>query len=296
MQFMTLSELLKTTRQYFWKNSFEEVEIPYLNSSLPLESNLYTMKVDWTHTSTKYYLPTSPEFALKKHLSVNKTNCFAISHCFRDLESIGPHHHPEFLMLEYYLVNKNLHDLQKSLENFLSLFFKLKIINYKLPANMPANEPDFNQFFLNKIEPSLPRDCGVFISGYPTFLSPLAQTNISEVNKFSARSLRADIAKGREDGKISLTSARFEPNVITSKRFELYIDGIEIANGYEENRDSESIKSAFNKEADYRHRHHLPTHPISQEFINDCAHLPPCSGVGIGLDRLLMLINHQNHI
>jgi len=250
-QTLRLSDLLKTTRQYFWGQNFDEVEIPYLNPSLPLEPNIYSFTTTWAHSHETFYLPASPEFALKEHLVTTKHNCFSIAHCFRDLEAEGPHHTKEFLMLEYYLVNQNLTDLQDSLVEYLSLFCKFKIINYQLPANLPNNEPDFNQYFLNEIEPNLPHDCGVFVTGYPSFLSPLA-----------------------------------EPE----QRFEFYLNGVEIANGCIENRDSTQIKLAFEKEAQYRLENQLPSHPYSQEFLHISADLPPCSGVGIGLSRLASLL------
>lgn len=294
---MSLPDLLKTTRQYFWSKNFIEVEVPYLNSSLPLESNLYSFETEWRHRSQKFYLPTSPEFALKKHLSENRTNCFAISHCFRDLESAGPHHSPEFLMLEWYEVNQNLPGLMESTKKFLSNFIDLKYSHLVLPTNLPDNEPDFNQYFLNKIEPSLPRRGAVFITGYPAFLSPLA--NISQTNHhkdednvfFRAQRTRRHEPKGSEHEKKSLSS-----QIAVSDRFELYINGIEIANGCTENRHSEQIKAAFTSEMNYRFAHHLPTHPISQEFIDSVAKLPPCAGVGLGLDRLTMIVGNKSHI
>lgn len=279
---MELNQLLKTTRQYFWRQNFEEIEVNYLNKDLPLEPNLYAFETIWRNQQQKFYLPTSPEFALKQHLATQKTNCFAISHCFRDLENSGPQHHPEFLMLEYYLVNKNLAELQKSLAKYIRQFLDLKIINYKLPANLPTNEPDFNQYFLNVIEPKLPSSGAVFVTGYPAFLSPLAKSETHEVDIFF-RALNAPHSP--RDKKMS-----------TSKRFELYINGIEIANGCEENTDVESIKSAFEAEKNYRLQNNLPLHPYSTDFIENCSILLPCSGVGIGLERLLMIINQKNNI
>lgn len=282
---MTQSELLKSIRQYFWNLNFTEVEIPYLNTSLPLEPNLYTFKTTWTHRHQDYFLPASPEFALKKYLAENQTNCFAISHCFRDLEDEGPDHYPEFLMLEWYEVGKNYQDLMLSTQNFIKKFLKIEFTTLNLPENLPDNEPDFNQYFLNKIEPNLPKDKAVFITGYPAFLSPLAATNDSELNNFSAHSEREGMSpKVASTAKISLTSDRFE----------LYINKLEIANGCTENTDSDSILKAFNSEKEYRLKKNLPLHPIDLSFAADSAKLNLSSGIGLGINRLLKIINHYN--
>lgn len=251
---MTQSELLKSIRQYFWNLNFTEVEIPYLNSSLPLEPNLYTFKTTWTHRHQDFFLPTSPEFALKKYLAKNKTNCFAISHCFRDLENEGPNHTPEFLMLEWYEVGKTYQDLMQSTQNFIKKFLDIEFTTLNLPQNLPNNEPNFNQYFLNEIEATLPKNKAVFITGYPSFLSPLSKKNT---------------------------------------RFELYINGLEIANGCTENTDTESILKSFNSEKDYRVKNSLPLHPIDSSFAANSAKLKLNSGIGLGIDRLLKIINQK---
>lgn len=279
---MTQSELLKSIRKYFWKRNFTEIEIPYLNSSLPLEPNIYSFKTNWEHKKQAFYLPTSPEMALKNHLAKNRKNCFAISHCFRDLEAKNKLHTPEFIMLEWYLPDKNLNDLIKFTKNFVHHFLKIDFVEFKLPKNLPQNEADFNQYFLNEIETKLPRNKGVFVTGYPTFLSPLASAN-GEINKFSARN-HANEVPAREHGKFCLSSQKI------SDRFELYINGIEIANGCVENTDSQSIKSSFEAEKKYRLTHKLPLHPASTSFIDSCSHLSLCSGVGLGLNRFLNLL------
>lgn len=277
---MTQSDLLKCIRKYFWSQNFTEIEVPYLNPTLPLEANLYSFKTAWTHRQQNFYLPTSPEFALKKHLATNKENCFSISHCFRDLENQGPDHTPEFLMLEWYEIGKNYLDLMLSTQKFINHFLKIKFTTFNLPQNLPQNEVDFNHYFLNEIEPKLPKDKAVFITGYPTFLSPLAKT--SEVNKFSARN-HANEVPAREHGKFGLRSD-------ISERFELYINGIEIANGCSENTNSKSILDSFNREKEYRLKNNLPLHPIDTDFAYNSSKLGLVSGVGLGIDRFLKLL------
>lgn len=251
---MTQAQFLKSIRQYFWNLNFTEIEIPYLNPSLPLEPNLYAFKTSWTHRNKNYYLPTSPEFALKKYLAKSKTNCFALSHCFRDLENESPIHSPEFLMLEWYEIGKTYQDLMSSTKTFIKKYLNIEFTNFALPQNLPDNEPDFNQYFLNIIEPKLPKNKAVFITGYPPFLSPLAKTN---------------------------------------ERFELYINGIETANGCTENINSESILKSFKQEKKYRLKNNLTLHPIDVSFASNSAKIGQVSGIGLGIDRLLKIINQQ---
>jgi len=249
---MTQSDFLRSIREYFWRQNFTEVEVPYLNSSLPLEPNIYSFKTTWIHKNKNFFLPTSPEFALKKYLSSHHQNCFAISHCFRDLEASSPYHTSEFLMLEWYEVHIDLYDLMLSTKKFISHFIKTDFTALILPEKLPQNEPDFNQFFLNEIEPSLPKDQAIFITGYPAYLTPLAKRG---------------------------------------QRFELYINGIEIGNGCVENLDANSIKKSFINEQRYRQKKSLPLHPYSNDFVKNIKTLPPCSGIGLGIDRLLGIIN-----
>lgn len=252
----SLSNIINKSRQYFSKQGFDEVVTPILNRSLPLEQNIYSFKVTKPGSKDKYYLPTSPEFALKKHLATHQNNCFSISPCFRNLESLSPHHLPEFHMIEWYEVGKNYQDIMFSVQKYVSKLLNLKFLNYVLPSDLPDNEPDFNQYFLNEIEPNLPMG-GVFVTGYPSFLAPMAKPG---------------------------------------ERFELYIDQVEIANGNSESLDSKSILHAFRHEQEHRLATNLPTHPIDMDFVEAIAKIPPCAGVGLGLDRLVMILNHSHSI
>jgi elongation factor P--beta-lysine ligase len=183
-------------------------------------------------------------------------------------------------MLEWYEVGKTYLDLIESVKKYISNFMKIKFSTLTLPKDLPGNEPDFNQNFLNEIEPGLPHRGGVFITGYPAFLSPLAKTG--QVDNFS--------------GALNvLTHTQRKKNLSAkplSDRFELYINGVEIANGCTENRDSGQIKLAFEAEDNYRLTHHLPSHPISRDFIKNCSLIPPSAGVGLGLERLLDIIKN----
>lgn len=277
-------QIIDSTRNFFKKKHYQEIDPPTLSTSLPLEQNLYSFKTIWEHNKANLYMSVSPEMYLKKCLRAGIGNCFTISKCFRDLESTGIYHNYEFTMLEWYTQASNYHQTANLTEKYINTISvgmgnkKIKRVNYKLKslfkiyANLNLdeyltspgfNEPDFNQLFLNKIEPHIPANFLVFIFDYPTALSPLASPIIGTPY---------------------------------SERFEVYLSGVEIGNGNTENTNSDSIRKFMQVEHEYRQKHSLPTHPIDYDFIKACGQLPPCSGIGIGIDRLTMILSNTSTI
>ena len=195
------SRIVALTRQYFLDQKFTEIISPVFIDHPAYESTLTAYKVG------PYYLPTSPEMYLKKLISEKVVgNCFSIAHCFRDLEANTSYHQPEFLMLEWYEMNvdftatqKRTTDLLRYIYSALNLGFP-KIGHLSLSTLNPSiSEPDFNQKFLNDIEPQIPKDQLTFITGYPTHLSFFAEPQ--------------------------------KDNPLLCQRFEAYLNGTEIANG-----------------------------------------------------------------
>jgi lysyl-tRNA synthetase class 2 len=272
-------QLLKYTRQYFWKNGFLEIDTPVLQKSLPLEPNIYPFITKWSQSPANLYLSTSPESTLKKTFSTLNKPLFSISKSFRNLESASPHHQPEFTMLEWYNPDTDYTQTISQLQKYLSFIFKkfnfsfslkseiiplTKLFSLYAHTSLPDNEPDLNQIFLNQIEPKLSKHPYLFITDYPAFMSPLAQKN-------------------PQNPKLTF-------------RFELYLNGIEIANGCTENRNSADISNSFLKEKQLRLSQKLPLSKIDSDFAKISAQIPPSSGCGLGLDRLLLLLSGQKSL
>ena len=299
-------------RDYFIQKNFHEIDTPTLMSQIPIEPNLYPLKTRWNQKNLDFYLPTSPESSLKKLLARDIGNCFTISKVFRDLEDIGPTHNLEFSMLEWYEINRNYLDIAATTQDLiLSVYHQIltklnqpptNILTYQghqidltppwpqatlsqlfdqyadidLSQNLTADqiiatatvkgyntddvttwEPLYTQIFINEIEPNLPQNQPFIILDYPTQLSPLC--------------LPCPDSPG------------------FSQRFEFYIGGMEIGNAYTELNDSNILQQNFDTETKFRQDHGLPVHPYDQDFINACGQLPPCAGIGLGVDRLAML-------
>jgi len=306
-------------RQFFLNQNFHEIETPTLLPSLPLEPNLYPLKTTWVHKNKDFFFVTSPESSLKKLISQGVGNCFSIQKVIRDLEDIGPTHNLEFSMLEWYEVGKNYQDLAITTQNIIlylhrgvQKYLGIRVSNilkyqdalidlsppwysYTLEelfqkfANIDLNknltfssikktagkigyntkdvfswEPLYTQIFINEIESKLPQDKPVIIYDYPTQMSPLCKP--------------------------------CKNNPSFRQRFEFYIGGMEIGNAYTENTNSKDLLIQTKKELKFRQKNNLPIHPYDLDFIESCAKLPECAGIGLGIDRLAMLFSNTTNI
>lgn len=303
-------QIIHAVRAFFLAQNFHEATPTLLSSSLPLEPTLYPFQTAWHCQQGKkdYYLATSPEAYLKKLLANGFGNCFAISKSFRDLENAGSLHQPEFLMLEWYRLDATYKEIMKDTEDLLLFIYHAlnqkrllsavqtdlfsenlpwegvtmsflfsryahiqleEIMNDKKMQSVAAKkgysvagatwEQLFNQIFLNEIEPHLEKK-PCFITNFPAKISPLCK-KISERPRFA-------------------------------QRFELYLDGIELANGNTENTDSSYILHEFQKEQKSRVQKNIASAPIDSTFIQALASMKDhvFAGAGMGIDRLTMIL------
>lgn len=307
------NKVLRLVRKFFDGKDFCEVVTPVFCTSLPLEPSIYSFETTWKNQ--KLYLATSPEDYLKRALNQGLGNCYSIGHSFRNLEDIGRLHRPEFLMLEWYRQTADMNDIIKDFKALiLYLVQRLDLVNdglleinghrinlrkwqnfslndlftkylsvpfasfdkfetiKQLAASKGYNtknctwEQLFNQLFLNEIEPKLPKDNPVILSGYPVCISPLAKPQ--------------------------------KNNPLIADRFEIIINGIEIANGNVENLDKESIRKAFQQESEFRLERKLPSHPYKDSFVDGMKTSSeiPIAGIGVGIERLLMVLSGNQDI
>ncbi|MFA6081430.1 MAG: amino acid--tRNA ligase-related protein [Patescibacteria group bacterium] len=270
-------EIIKTIRSFFYKQNFHEVIPDILNDTLPSEPNLFPFSTVWkTQESEKtYFLPMSPERSIKKMLAQDIGNCFAISKSFRNLEGSGSLHKPEFLMLEWYRENAVYTDIMSDVEKlFVNFGFKKnwpvlslkklfqKYLDLDLEKTITNNKlffKDYDQLFVNEIESKLPKT-PLFLIDFPSKISPLCKPQ--------------------------------KNNPVFAERFECYISGIELGNGNTENTDAKSLRKIFKREQ------RLTSLPIDEEFLDSLKTMSKKSyaGVGIGIERLVMVLNNRSSI
>ena len=280
--------LYQRIREFFVEADVLEVETPILSSSANTDPHLHSLAV----SSQSKYLQTSPEFAMKRLLASGTGSIFQICKVFRQGES-GKRHNPEFTMLEWYRLGFDHFQLMEEVTHLVSrligkrlveshtyrdVFFKYlgfdphsvslselsRIAKEKTGYCREEGGEDKNVLLdllmSHSIEPQLGQGCLTFIYNYPASQCALAQVVEDE---FGVR---------------------------VAERFELYVEGTELANGYHELTDADEQKQRFIEELKKRKQLGLEQLPQDNHLVAALAHgLPECAGVAIGVDRLLML-------
>lgn len=288
------AKLYADIRTFFFKHNVLEVETPLLCPRTVTDPHIESFKVPFNKKN--YFLQTSPEYAMKRMLCDGAPSIFQITKAFR-MNEVGAKHNPEFSMLEWYRLNFDHHQLIHECDALLqftlntkpaekisyrNLFLKFlsidpltadkkilqaKIAEKNIAVNTENEDKDFllNILLSHCIEPTLGFDHPVFIFDFPV--------------------TQAALAKIRHD----------DPPV--AERFELYINGVELANGFHELTDAAEQEKRFLENQQLRKQHQQFVPEIDDTFINALKKgLPSCAGVAIGLDRLLMLKMNTNDI
>jgi elongation factor P--(R)-beta-lysine ligase len=290
--------LLGQIRRFFHDRQVLEVETPILSAAAgtdPALDPLHTTVQGAGSKEQSYYLQTSPEFAMKRLLASGSGPIYQLAKSFRNGEA-GKKHNPEFTMLEWYRPEYSLTQLMDEVEELVSLVLGLakaerltyrelflrhlgidpltssaealkKVARVKLDVSFDSDDADqwLDLLFSHCIEPQL--HAPVFITHYPPSQSALA--------------------KLVED----------EQGQLVALRFELVAQGMELANGFDELTDPTEQRQRFEKDLAQRHSAGLPQYPMDENFIAALTHgLPNCSGVAMGVDRLLMIKTNSNNI
>ncbi len=297
------AQLLCDIREFFATRQVLEVQTPLLSQAGNTDTFLQSVAAQVTYQDKPctYYLHTSPEFAMKRLLASWQVPIYQICAVFRNNE-IGARHNIEFTMLEWYQPHYDLTDLAAELGQLLEALYGHSVVmnHYRYvdafmdfvgihplrasiealqavaedkgllgfdfsTANNSNDKEDSRQgwldlLFSHAVEPNLGHDLPTLIVDYPPATAALAKTDLDK------------------DGNL------------VAKRFELYINGIEIANAYDELADGAALKLRFEQDNLLRYRHSLPIMPIDEHLLAACDDLPACSGIALGLDRLLMVM------
>lgn len=294
--------LYQTVRQFFLERHVLEVDVPTLSQAATVDPFIESLT-----TQVKqhvYYLQTSPEFFLKRVLIAYQQDIYYLGKAFRQGEQ-GARHHPEFTMLEWYRIGWNEHQLMDEVLVLLREFFpampsvalsycelfvqhlginphtasieSLKAcVEQHVDIELDDNSRDvwLDILMSHCIEPLLPVGI-VFVYDYPKSQAALATVDYSQSVSRHSESEAYQVAR----------------------RFEVYVDRLEIANGYWELTDPIEQGRRFIRDQQFRQARDLPLPPYDQQLLDAMYEgLPPCAGVAVGIDRLLMCYLGKAHI
>ena len=287
--------LLNRIRLFFEDRGVLEVETPLLSAATVTDPHLSSMssryKGPGAPDGRKLFLRTSPEYAMKRLLAAGSGPIYQICKAFRDGES-GRHHNPEFTLLEWYRPGFDHHQLMDEMDDFLheilhtepaermsyedmfqrfvgvnphdasaeTLIERAHDLGLKEVENLETNDRDdwLHLLMIHAIEPHIGRSKPTFVYDYPVSQSALA---------------------------------RIRPgNPSVAERFEVYLGGVELANGFHELTDADEQRSRFVADLEKREALGLEPVPMDGRILAALeAGMPSSAGVALGVDRLVAL-------
>lgn len=295
------ASILKKIREFFAKKDVLEVETPLLCHSSIGDPNILSFSTKFIpfgeseSKGTTLYLQTSPEFALKRLLAAGFPSIYQICKAFRNGE-IGSKHNPEFTILEWYRLGFDHHMLMREMDEFLQF-----VISTPKGEKISYHEAfqkylDIDIFTISSEELFLlAKNKGIFVDDQLSFddLLELLMTKFIEPNlgKNCPTFLYDFPASQAALSRISPEDSRI------ASRFEVYINGVELANGFHELKVEAEQRCRFEEYLAERSRRHIELIPIDERFLAALKNgLPDCAGVALGIDRLLMSVTKRANI
>ncbi|MBT3347351.1 MAG: EF-P lysine aminoacylase GenX [Thiotrichales bacterium] len=282
---------ISALRAFFSERDILEVDTPLLSSSTTPDPAIESII-----TTNAHYLQTSPESFMKRLLAEGSGSIYQLAPAFR-AEEMSPIHNAEFLLLEWYRPGFTMEQLMAEVEELVSNFVDIPSIEqmtvaeafesvgvkdlldtdaktlkeYALAMGLPsADEMELDwdgwidYFMVLLIQPRFAH-AAIFLTHYPASQAALARLS-------------------PEDSRVA-------------ERFELLLNGIEIANGFRELTDAKEQRTRFEKELEKRRVLNMDEVPLDEELLQALASgMPECSGVAVGVDRLMMISQGKDTI
>jgi lysyl-tRNA synthetase class 2 len=277
--------VLAAVRRFFDARGFLEVTTPVVVPSPGLDLHLDAFAVEGGDRGAPRWLITSPEYQMKRLLADGWERIYQIAPCFRRGE-LGARHNPEFSMLEWYRARAGVDEVVRETEQLVAAVTGGSVVladrrvdvrppleripvcaaferfaGWKQDDTLQAAAHDEDRYFrtlVDEVEPALASmERGVFLVDYPATQASLARKKPSD--------------------------PRF------AERFELYVAGVELCNGFGELVDPSEQRSRLEHDQALRRERGLPVYPIDERFLEALARVPPSAGNALGLDRLVAL-------
>jgi lysyl-tRNA synthetase class 2 len=323
----TRARIFREIRAFFDCRGYLEVDTPLLAPDLIPESCLEVFETSYLappgsiRKAEAYWLIPSPEIWMKKLIPRHRVNMYQICKCFRNGESTGRLHSPEFTMLEYYVMDADYLDSLKITEElFAALLSKVSGSEGSVPGGRdPALSPPFLRITL---EEAFSRWAGFSLyeaaeggrleaEARKLGLDPPPGLGTAELyNLIFVHRVEPSLPKDRPTALLDYPAfvpclAKKRPPNRTVERWELYIRGVELANCYSEETGGEKVRRYFEEEKKQKSQSALVPHRVDDDYWKiflprsgpgGGETYPRCSGTALGLDRLVMVLTGRSTI
>ncbi|WP_243830903.1 EF-P lysine aminoacylase EpmA [Thiosulfatimonas sediminis] len=292
------SQFLQQLRAFFYARDCLEVDTPLLSQGATPDVHLRSLS-SWVQVpgyaeKRRYYWQTSPEYPMKRLLCEGSGDIFYLGKVFRDGD-LSPRHQIEFTLLEWYRLDFSLTQLITEV---------VELINHILPQTRTVEYLSYAQAFaqfcgITDIFTASAAQCRVALeqSGAPEVVGVAPEDKVLWEQLLLTEVIEPQLG----NGVITVLSdfpardaalAKIHPeNPLLAQRFEVFVDAMELANGYDELADAVLYRQRFNESLQQRAAQQLAGVPLDEHLLQTLADypLPACSGVALGADRLLML-------
>ncbi|MBI5448556.1 MAG: elongation factor P--(R)-beta-lysine ligase [Gammaproteobacteria bacterium] len=295
--------ILSALRHFFEKRGVLEVETPQLSHAVGTDPFLHYFSTDFSlpniPSTHMLYLQTSPEFAMKRLLAAHSGPIFQICKAYRNGE-VGHLHNPEFTLLEWYQPGFDHHALIQDVD------LLLQSVLHSQPGHSISYQALFEtHFHFNPHTATLEEIRKKALSRAHSWENSLIDRFDKDTWLQYLLATFIEPTLGQESpcyvydfpqSQAALARLRREDTFFVAERFEVYVKGIELGNGFHELCDPDEQKQRFLNDLQIRETQRCPLPPLDQHFLAALSSLPPCAGIAMGIDRLIMLATQASSI
>lgn len=274
------AQILNQIRDFFRERDVLEVQTPVLAATTVTDANIQSIAVPGHG-----FLQTSPEFHMKRLLAAGMPSCYQISPAFRDDEQ-GTWHHPEFTMLEWYRIDFSLQELIEEVKDICDLILGPSLYRETTVSELLGEVFTTDVLALDEKDSlEKAREVGLLnCDDYEDAVDFLVSHAVSVTEK--TRLVLTDYP----EHSAALAKVEKEGDRRFAQRFEFVVDGVEVANGYDELLDADELRQRMHMDNARRKRKGLALIQWDENLLAAMTSgLPKCAGVAVGLDRLVAL-------
>lgn len=290
--------MFQAARHFFYQKNVLEVDCPILSTYASVDAHIDLITALY-QGKKKCYMHSSPEFGMKRLLAEGMGDIYQLSHVFRDGE-LSVKHNPEFSMAEWYRLGFSLEQMMDETIQFIRLFLgelPYDVVSYR-DLFLQTTGIDYVQATISELFNYIQNE------QIPFYPSILEEGKDALLNLILGSQIECELGHGKltvlayyPASQAALACKRWHGKEQVAERFEVYYQGIELANGYHELTDAHEQRQRFQEANATRQALKKDLLPIDENFLQALEKgLPDSCGVAVGFDRLMMLRQKQKDI